>query len=137
MKSKIRIFISLFVYISLILPLSSCKKASYNGDLDGNWRIVSIENIENGTITKPVQQFIAFQLHLVQLSPVGIYGNLQYNSEDSILLLDFPYSENDSGEFLLSQYGIDSNPITFYIEELNSKHLRLRSKENLITCDRF
>ena len=137
MKAKIRIFINFLVFLTIAFPFVSCKKVSHNGDLDGNWRIVSIENIEDGTKTKPHQLFIAFQLHVVRLSPNGVAGNLHYNKEDSLVSIDFPYQKDEKGKILLSQYGIKSNPVTFKIEKVSSKQLIIRSSETIMNCEKF
>ncbi len=62
--------------------LAGCGKASHNGHVDGNWEIMSIENRQDGTVTVPDQHFIALYLHVVNLFPNGISGNMHYSKQE-------------------------------------------------------
>ena len=62
------------IYILLALAVfSSCQKADKNGDLDGFWKLLQIEEFESGTITntKEVDRFWSVQLDLMTTTGNG------------------------------------------------------------------
>lgn len=122
----------------------SCNKASHNGKLDGQWQVMSVEDIASGNVTTPQEPgYFCIYLHIFQLSiisPEGssrISANMTYDKNGSTLYCDFPYVADKDVESLLGPYGIQSNPITFDITKLDGKSLVLRSDKTLITCRRF
>lgn len=82
------------LYICLLLMALSCEKIFINGDLDGMWRLQSVEN--EGSTVYPDSIFYTFQRHLVMM---GIYsetelpknwymGCFKYD-DDSIIMNNF------------------------------------------------
>ena len=128
-------------FLSLMLlslsMLACCGKASHNGHVDGNWEIMSIENRQDGTVTVPDQHFIALYLHVVNLFPNGISGNMHYSKHEQKISMDFPYSESESGAAALRLYGIYTNPVVFEVLKADRKQLVLRTPETVITCRRY
>ena len=107
----------------LLIVAGSCRRASHNGAIDGNWKILTIETLATGEVEdlSGVNRFIAINLELMQLRGV------------SLLTGDFPNTDVKA----LSVYGIDENPVTFTVEKANSNRLQLRTSTKLITCRRF
>ncbi len=135
MKSKLY---SLLLSVCLIgMLFSGCGKASHNGKVDGNWQIMSIENLKDGTTSSPEQHYIALYLHVVNLFPNYIAGNMQYDKDQDKISMDFPYSTAEQDKQLLRRYGIYTNPIVFEVVKADSKQLVLRSPDTMITCRRY
>ena len=128
--------IAVAAVLTVSIPFASCRKVSHNGKLDGQWQVVTIENPSTGESVAPYPKlYYCFNLHVVQLTGVGsAAGNLRYDKGEGNITLDFPYASNTEG---LSNFGINSNPITFHIEHLSGKKLVLRSPESIVTCRRF
>lgn len=60
------------LYICLLLLALSCEKIFINGNLDGMWRLQSVE--DESTIVYPDSIFYTFQRHLVM---AGIYSETE------------------------------------------------------------
>ena len=123
----------------LLIVAGSCRRASHNGAIDGNWKILTIETLATGEVTdySRSQVFIAINLELMQLrsGTFGSYtGIIDYDKGDHRLAVEFP---DINGADQLRPYGIDENPVVFTVEKANSKRLRLRTSTKLITCRRF
>jgi len=124
--------ISLFA----ISSLTSCRKVSHNGRLDGQWQVMTVENLVSSETVSPYPKiYYCFNLHVAQLTGTGgATGNLHYDKDDAEITIDFPYVKDLSG---LANFGIHSNPVTMHIDRLNGKTLVLRTPESIITCRRF
>lgn len=122
----------------LMLTVSfSCQKAPINGDLDGQWQVMSVTPEPT---QKPITEnlYYCFYLHVCQLTYYdGIFasGNIKFDGET--LYLDFPYAFNEGNDIILRQYGIDENPITFTVENLDKKSLILRHGDTVVTMRKF
>ena len=124
-------FITLLLVV--FLSLTACNKVSHNGNLDGQWRIITIENIESGVINEPQQLFYCFNLHTANLTRGGVWYTANMVYDYPKLSLDFPY--NKPGE--LDDWGIYSTDVTFQIVLLNSSSLILRSDQVIINLQKF
>ena len=125
--------------VMLLFAAGSCRRASHNGKIDGNWKVLTIETLATGEVTdySRSQVFIAINLELMQLrsGTFGSYtGIIDYDKGDHRLAVEFP---DITGADQLRTYGIDENPVVFTVEKANSKRLRLRTSTKLITCRRF
>lgn len=132
--------IQVFLSLVIVWIFSSCQKSPINGDLDGQWQIVSVEpEVTPALINSKL--YYCFSLHVCQLTYYdnGIVGtgNMKYDSETSSLYLDFPYLKTDYSMSILKQYGIYENPVTFTIEHLDSKSLVMRDGETVVTLRKF
>lgn len=145
MKNIIR-FSTVCLALLTTLLFHSCRKAPINGDLDGQWKVVSIENRNSGSISAPGQSlFICINLHVVQLTPANFSGNMTYDQKQGVVTWDFPYGKPelnpsvnpDAYQKKLKWYGIPSNPVTLKVSELNGKRLVLLTDSTVITCKRF
>ena len=120
----------------LLIVAGSCRRASHNGAIDGNWKILTIETLATGEVEdlSGVNRFIAINLELMQLRGVSLLtGEIDYHKREHLLTVDFPNTDVKA----LSVYGIDENPVTFTLEKANSNRLQLRTSTKLITCRRF
>ena len=138
----------------IILGFSSCElETSDNGDLDGNWQLLSIDSINTGGINnvKDKQIFYAIQFYLININALNIKNeyitpNSFYHfsqSRDSLILYsaditkDDTYAHKDSFLTGLRPLGINSLEEHFKIETLNSKNMVLKSKELRLNFRRF
>ncbi len=126
----------------LLLPiLSSCRKMSHNGKLDGFWQIQSIESIfsELQPVDPSSHRFICINLHVVNLDERGVQrtGNLHYDKEEGKVTMDFPYVNLTNDPNALAKWGIYENPVVCTIVKVDSKQLILQTPQTTITCRRF
>lgn len=130
----------------IILAAGGCRKMPINGKLDGQWQIMKIENLQDGSdVTSVYRSYIDISLHVVNLRNVSldesagsvISGNMKYDKGGNTLYMDFPYNTEGSKLDQLQLWGIYSNPVTFDIVKLDGKQLILKSPETLITCRRY
>jgi len=84
----------------------SCRKVSHNGDLDGQWQMMSIEAAD-GSVRTVSGIYYNFMLHTAQLrsnkSSTPRTANLTYDKNKS-LLLEFPMNTADD----FDNYGLSS-----------------------------
>ena len=127
--------------VSSLFILGSCRKASDNGKLDGQWQIMGIETLDDAKSFVPEKRlYICLNLHVVQLTTaggVGVSGNMRYEKGTGEIDWDFPYHETETGKSALRQWGVYSNPVTFHVVKLDGKSLVLKSDKSVITCRRF
>lgn len=116
------------------LAASSCSKRGINGDLDGQWRILTIEELATGTVTEPQNLFINLYLHTVNLTngPVARVGNMTYSGKQ--LTLEFPYNTDNTS---LNAWGIYNWQTTFTVEHLTGSSLVIASDAARITMSKF
>lgn len=139
-RIKLKIFATLFAFLVIIFSLSGCRKASDNGKLDGQWQIMTIENVETGETVAPSDPvYICMSLHIVQLTndKVQETGNMQYLKDENTIVCDFPYLNADEEIQRLQKWGLYSNPITLQVLKLDGSSLILKNPETIITCRRF
>ena len=127
----------------LSLGMAACQKDSINGKLDGQWQIMKIEKLSDGSVEIPASgRYICIYLHVVNLNPSSGYmgrpysGNMSYDKQTGILSIDFPYNKGEEA-VQLAPWGIYSNPVTFHVETVNGKQLVLRSDATIVTCRRY
>lgn len=131
---------NLLYIVSIILFLTGCQKAPINGDLDGQWQIMSVSP---EPAEKPIETriYYCFYLHTCQLSSYGdqVWQSGNFTFKDNLLTMEFPYIEPSSelGEKKLRQFGINSNPVTFTIKHLDKNSLILQNGENTVTLRKF
>ncbi|MCI9608498.1 MAG: lipocalin family protein [Muribaculaceae bacterium] len=112
----------------------SCNKGGINGDLDGQWRIETIELLADGTVSEPQGRFINMYLHTVNLTtgPVIVAGNMTYSGKE--LTFEFPYNQDNTS---LNDWGIYNWQTTFSVEHLTGKSLVIASDAARITLSKF
>lgn len=126
----------------LTLSFQSCRKRSPNGQLDGQWQILTVEDKTTGEVVSPYpKHYICLNLHVVNLTITGrditISGNMNYSKENSTVSFDYPLSQyNVSGRDPRS-FGMFSPQITFKVVRLDSKQLVIESDASVVSCRRF
>lgn len=139
---KIRYIAAMAMMAVIMVAMSGCRKWSDNGKLDGQWQIMSIENVATGDVSVPVPtHYYCMNLHVVNLTPAInndiITGNMHYDKNASTVAMDFPYCKTPEQIAQLNRWGIYSNEVSFNILELDGKKLVLRSSDSVITFRRF
>lgn len=149
---------NLLIYTIIIamasLLATSCRKAPINGDLDGQWQIMSIENPLPLPAPDLTRKYFTVNLHVFQCwsidYPIAMSANMIYDKEKKTLLLDFAdYNKDPEPEDLnsvkiyepyrLRAFGIYAQKVKFEIKTLSSKSLVLINPESgtTITCRKF
>ena len=146
------IYILALIYV--MIGFSSCElETSDNGDLDGNWQLLSIDSLNTGGINnvKDKQIFYAVQFHLINIYALNIKNEYITpksffhfsQTKDSLIFYsaditkDDIYAHKDSFLTGLRPLGINSLEEHFKIETLNSKSIVLKSKELRLNFRRF
>lgn len=135
---------ALYLLILCVLIGTGCRRTSHNGDIDGFWRVVSVEQIANGTtilkdtVIYPEDLFYCINLELMQLQPLSYdyTGVMNYSERDRRLTVEFPKQAEGPTGWQMQKFGIWTNPVTFEVNAGRS-HLVLRTPESVIKCDRF
>ncbi len=138
-------FIYILIAAAVILTSSTgCRRMSHNGDIDGFWRVVSVEEIANGSTIQqnntlyPDDIFYCINLELMQLQPLNsnYTGIMHFNKKEKQLTVEFPKQPEGAAPDAMHIFGIWTNPVTFEYSA-DSRHLVLRTPETVIKCDRF
>ncbi len=132
--------LALIISFLTALITTGCPKHPINGDLDGQWQVMTVEP-EPAEIVITERIYMCFSLHVCQLTGygAGVYatGNMLFSQKDKNLYLDFPHATSSLSKSRLKQYGIYSNPVTFTIEHLDKKKLILRDGDVVVTLRKF
>ena len=140
--------------LSLLCALcASCEnKWPRNGDLDGQWQLLSIEHDGTTIDVKPYGRYLSFQLDLFQLSTNNdrqrYYGYFDHTggqitfrqfsdmAENDLATQDnLPLTEADLDR--LHPWGHYRLNETFRVERLNAQEMQLRSDSARITYRKF
>ena len=119
----------------------SCSKVPINGDLDGMWKMTSME-WSDGTTTSPERIFFSFELDCIQVTNKGnnscSYIGLMNKNDNTIRVDKF---KDSSGEIkkaeCLKQFGILETPTEFNIEKINHSKLIIKSKDCILYKGNF
>lgn len=130
--------INILTFILLLnLFLTGCQKESTNGELDGQWQIISV----SPAVTDPVisgNLYMNFYRSVCQLSfydDAFAPGTLEYNG--SSLTLHFPYNDlNEVGD-AFKEYGIYSNPVTFDVSFPSKHKMILKNQEATVYLRKY
>jgi len=131
MKNLITIFILFF-----FACIGSCTlDTSDNGDLDGNWQLMSIDSIENGNTAdmKDYQIFYAVQFKLINVKAYNYSssGNYYFHFEQTKDSLIMNATQGDNGtEYKiddLRKFGLNSENEKFSIITLTGDKMILES----------
>lgn len=140
MKTRSLYMTILAALLSGLISLTGCTlETSGNGDLDGNWHLLSIETIATGDTADLSDDlyFWAFQGKLLQLSD---YANgapvylMRFNHDGETLTLTDPYLYNrEEGDMAMEDvstmavFGISDATEIFTIEELSGSRMVLNN----------
>lgn len=112
------------IYILLAVTVfSSCQKADKNGDLDGFWKLLQIEEFESSTITdtKEEDRFWSVQLDLMTTTGSG-KGRFQHVGDSLFVqMIHVPKNPKDFGLY-------NPKDERFGVVHLSSKKMILRSE---------
>lgn len=131
-KSLTSMLIALAVMAVIVLGATSCRKGGINGDLDGQWQIMEVENLATGETTGQQRLYYCLYLHTVNLTGSGMTtGNMTY--EGDRLTLEFPISTVDQ----LSRWYIYEKTTIFRVEALSGSHMVLVSDRVRISFRKY
>ena len=133
------------LYLFLLLTIVSCERIFINGDLDGMWRLRSVESVEG--VEYPDSIFYSFQRHLVRMGiysetehPTNFYMACFQYSNDSIVMDNFYRYPGTAGVCVpdeLKNLYIYDTVVGFRVEYLNDKLLVLSSSGLKYTFDKW
>ncbi|MDE5902248.1 MAG: lipocalin-like domain-containing protein [Muribaculaceae bacterium] len=134
----------LLILAALATVGASCSRSNRMGKIHAMWQVMSIERPgeEPQTEFEP-RLYYNFDQNVLQLTrssddtqSQGRYA-ANVSGEDPDYILDFPYDTDSYGMSLIRPWGIDENPVSMTVLELDNKTLVMRIGENVITCRRF
>lgn len=131
----IRLVVATLAFVAVIL-LTGCRKGGINGDLDGMWQILTVEQLSDGTTTnvKDRQLYYCLYLHTANLTKVGGVAetaNMTYDGDK--LTLEFPSSSVES----LKPWFIYANTVVFTIDHLTRNDLVMHSDRVKLTFRKY
>lgn len=129
-------FTILTFFLIALLSQFSCRRASDNGKIDGNWKIYDIYYTDDGTSYSPENEFIAIQLELIQLrgGPIQTTGVISYDKGDDEMYVDF--RSNPKPE-QLKPYGFSDAQSVVHIDKADGKRLVLTTPIAKISCRKY
>lgn len=137
-------------YILLVIVLfgvASCDKMPENGDLDGNWQLLTIEEHNSGAIVSVKEQKVFWAVQLKLISYRGAdnsYLSRFIYDGDSLFLYNFyrhtryeDYLLTDSSTTELAKLGIQGISGRYVVETLNRKQMVLNSSDSRLVFRKF
>lgn len=125
------------LYVCLLLLAMSCEKIFINGDLDGMWRLQSVE--DENVVVYPDSIFYTFQRHLVMMGiysetelPKNWYMGCFFYDDDSIVMNNFYRYPGTDGICVpeeLKNVHIYDTIVGFKVEHLDDKVLVLSESD--------
>ena len=128
----------------LTLAFAACDKVYINGNLDGMWRLVSVQYPDSTAF--PQQVFYSFQRHLSQVGkyydeeqPVRFLGELDYNGNSLSMsnFQRFPLEEYPATLEMLREFHLYSDSTAFTIVTLSKERLIMQSQERTYTLKKW
>lgn len=129
----------------LVLP-QGCSKMPINGDLDGKWQVIEVE--DNGVLLESppdTRYYYNFYLHVCQLGREYGYvaqftANMEFTGKS--IILDFPYIKAgdayESDMTKLKYWGLPkSGEVVLNVDQLNGSTLVMSYSNVRIKCRRF
>jgi len=144
-----------FFYLALttlLLTLTSACSTESNGDLDGNWHLVTMDSVSAGTSRNMVPEriFWAVEARMMQIQKIGeLYKvvNIRFEHRgDSLLLSDPRLYRAEDNTFpdtpmtdlrVLRLYGIDSVNERYAIRALTDDAMVLESRKVRLHFEKF
>ena len=134
-----------------VLMLTACTlETSHNGALDGYWKLSSIDTLSTGGINDLTDAsiFWSVQKNLLTVRDNNDVAEKEYvfsfNHTDSTLVIsDGQLYDRTNGNHAiedplsLSQYGISSQPATFYIDHLTHRVMTLSTDKIRLSFKKF
>lgn len=138
----------LYILLAILsFSVASCDKLPENGDLDGNWQLLTIEQHATGEVTSVKEQKIFWAVQLKLMSYRGAansYLSRFIHEADSLFLYNFyrhtryeDYLLTDSSTTELAKLGIQGISGRYAIETLNKKSMVLNSINSRLVFRKF
>ncbi|NLI35949.1 MAG: lipocalin family protein [Bacteroidales bacterium] len=128
--------------ISIVLILTACDKVPINGNLDGMWQLMAIQDnvTSNVSNVKDSRLYYSFQLHLVQLNNGEAYAHFSHRN-DSIVMYDWcdgsPTNNKIIDTTVLNKFGLYDLRDSFKVELLTHEKMQLRSRKVTLSFRKF
>lgn len=128
--------------ISIVLLLTACDKMPMNGNLDGMWQLMAIQNNATSNVSdvKDSRLYYSFQLHLVQLNSGDAYAHFSHLN-DSIVMYDWCKGNLNNDKItdptILNKYGLYELRDSFRVEVLTHDKMQLRSRKATLSFRKF
>jgi hypothetical protein len=128
--------------ISIIFMLAACDKLPMNGNLDGMWQLIAIQDNTTSNISdvKSSRLYYSFQLHLVQLNNGEAYAHFSHRN-DSIVMYDWFKGNLNNDKItdptVLNKFGLYELRDSFRVEVLTSEKMQLRSRKATLSFRKF
>lgn len=129
-------------FFCMLMCLSCTGKAPMNGNLDGNWQLMRIEDRTTGETENCHRLYWAIQLWVIELTDKGdnhfgnYIGRFVYDKDNNaIVISDFRLRSDENKlatEDQLIHYGIPSSDATFDVVKANGKELILQSETAIL-----
>lgn len=132
------------IFLLLTLAFTACDKVYINGELDGMWRLKSVQYPDS--TAHPQQVFYSFQRHLSQIGkyydeeqPTRFLGELDYNGKTLSMsnFHRFPLEEYPATLKMLAEFHLYSDSTSFTIITLNGETLIMQSDCGLYTLEKW
>ena len=145
MKNLRSIYIAALLVVMAFL-LQNCHMVPFNGDLDGYWHVVKIEqrdfegNTQDMIVIDPQGKYLGINLGIINLIPEpywGSTGEITYDKQNDKVTMRFPYIDTPEEIKILRDWGIDQPQTTYDIVRLDRKEMILKNEDSVITCTRF
>lgn len=130
------------IILSILFIVTACDKVPMNGNLDGMWQLMAIQN--NGTSNvsdvKGSRLYYSFQLHLVQLNSGDAYAHFSHLN-DSIVMYDWCKGNLNNDKItdptVLNKFGLYELRDSFRVEVLTHDKMQLRSRKATLNFRKF
>jgi len=132
--------------ISLVFLLAACDKVPINGNLDGMWQLMAIQDNATGRVSnmKNNRLYYSFQLHLVELNDNEAFAHFSHRN-DSIVMYDWCYGNSDGNSvnvkmtdaIALNKFGLYELRDSFKVEVLTSEKMQLSSRKATLSFRKF
>lgn len=128
--------------ISIVLLLAACDKVPMNGNLDGMWQLMAIQDnvTSNVSEVKDSRLYYSFQLHLVQLNNGEAYAHFSHRN-DSIVMYDWCKGNLNNDKItdvtVLNKYGLYELRDSFRVEVLTHDKMQLFSRKATLSFRKF
>lgn len=134
------------VILSLLFIVTACDKVPINGNLDGMWQLMAVQDNATGSASdvKSSRLYYSFQLHLVELGNAEFYAHFSHRN-DSIVMYDWCYGNSDDNSVnvkmtdatALNKFGLYELRDSFKVEVLTSEKMQLRSRKATLNLRKF
>lgn len=135
-----------YFIISIVFILIACDKVPMNGNLDGMWQLMTIEDNTTGSVSnvKNNRLYYSFQLHLVELNNNEAFAHFSHRG-DSIIMYDWCYGNSEGNSvnvkmtdvIALNKFGLYELTDSFKVKALTNEKMQLRSRKTTLSFRKF